>query len=124
MCPCGSDLPYDLCCGRFISGRVSPSTAEELMRSRYSAYVLGEIGWLKKTWAEEFCPTDLKNEPGIKWLGLEIKVCESLDETHATVTFVARGRSGNAGAFRMKEKSLFEKRDGRWIYVKALEGTM
>lgn len=121
MCPCGKGLAYEACCGRFISGRETPRTPEELMRSRYSAYATGKIDWIRKTWAEENCPSDLEIEPDVKWLGLDVKSENRIDEDHGTVTFVARGRSGGRGAFRMKEKSLFEKRNGQWVYVKALD---
>ena len=42
-CPCGSGLDYGLCCGQYISGAKDAPTAEALMRSRYTAYVVHEI---------------------------------------------------------------------------------
>jgi SEC-C motif-containing protein len=57
------------------------------------------------------------NDATIKWLGLSVKSHRDIDETHAEVEFVARGRYGNRGAFRMHERSRFEKRDGKWLYV-------
>ena len=78
------------------------------MASRYSAYALGLEKYVRDTWCEENCPADLdlKANP-ITWLGLEI----------AEVEYVARGRSGGAGAFRLHELSRFVKREGRWLYL-------
>ena len=116
-CPCGSERPHDACCGRFLFGQTYPETALELMRSRYCAYVIGRLDWVRQTWAPETCPDDVANDATIKWLGLSVKSHRDIDETHAEVEFVARGRYGNRGAFRMHERSRFEKRDGKWLYV-------
>ncbi|MFM0874673.1 YchJ family metal-binding protein, partial [Klebsiella pneumoniae] len=47
-CPCGSGDPLDDCCGRYHQGHPAP-TAEALMRSRYSAYGLGLVDYLRDT---------------------------------------------------------------------------
>ena len=47
-CPCGSGDPLDDCCGRYHQGHPAP-TAEALMRSRYSAYALGLVDYLRDT---------------------------------------------------------------------------
>ncbi|MDO4937724.1 MAG: YchJ family metal-binding protein [Sutterellaceae bacterium] len=117
LCPCCSGKSLDLCCARFLTGKLWPETAEELMRSRYTAYVLGNDDWLRQTWATQTCPSGSLADADVKWLGLKIEDRQTVDETHATVTFVARGRYRNQGAFRMREKSSFEKRDGKWLYV-------
>ena len=44
-CPCGSGTPYDACCGVLHRGERQAATPEELMRSRYSAYALGDLGY-------------------------------------------------------------------------------
>ncbi|HEV3432243.1 MAG TPA: YchJ family protein [Paraburkholderia sp.] len=130
-CPCGgaaSDQKsgaksprYADCCGRFIDGGALPATALELMRSRYTAYVLGDVPYLRATWAVETCPADLDvdtNAPGApRWLGLAVKRHESIDATHAIVEFVARHKSGGR-AYRLHETSRFTRGDdGRWRYV-------
>ena len=48
-CPCGSGKTYDECCEPFIRGKAFPETAEQLMRSRYSAYTLQEIPYITDT---------------------------------------------------------------------------
>lgn len=117
LCPCGSQKSLESCCSRFLTGKLWPETAEELMRSRYTAYVLGNNEWLRRTWASETCPEGELADDNVKWLGLKIEDVKSIDDMHATVTFVARGRYRNQGAFRMREKSTFEKRDGKWFYI-------
>lgn len=88
------------------------------MRSRYSAFVLGLEDYLLATWhgstrPEEF---DLATDPAPKWLGLEVRRHQLLDESHALVEFVARYRVGGRGQ-RLHETSRFVREEGRWFYV-------
>ena len=48
-CPCGSTLPILRCCGPYIAGAELAPTAEALMRSRYTAYVMQEEDYLRAT---------------------------------------------------------------------------
>lgn len=116
-CPCGSGRPLADCCGRFHVGERAPD-AESLMRSRYSAYVLGLEDYLRATWHPATCPVALGLDavPRPQWLGLTVKVHTPLDETHATVEFVARYKL-NGRAFKLHETSRFERVDGRWLYL-------
>lgn len=120
-CPCGNGA-YATCCGRFHRGEAVPHTAEALMRSRYSAYVLGDEGWLRQTWHASTCPDDLAVDTGTRWLGLTVKAHVQQDDTHATVAFVARYKVGGR-AHRLEELSrfVFEPREpgtpARWLYV-------
>jgi SEC-C motif-containing protein len=88
------------------------------MRSRYTAYVLRNEAYLLATWYAATRPAslDLHEEPAPKWLGLQVKRHAQVDETHATVEFVARHKIGGR-ASRMHEHSRFLKQDGRWYYV-------
>jgi SEC-C motif-containing protein len=117
MCPCGSDRALEACCGRFHGGEPPPD-AERLMRSRYSAFVLGLEAYLLATWHPATRPADLQLDapPKPHWLGLTIKSHQPIDATHATVEFVARYKL-NGRAFRLHEVSQFEQMDGRWFYV-------
>ncbi|WP_322105214.1 YchJ family protein [Paraburkholderia sp. J41] len=130
-CPCGGAAPnqkagakpprYAACCGRFIDDAALPATALELMRSRYTAYVLGEEAYLRATWASETCPADLDVDPAApgapRWLGLDVKRHEQQDDAHAIVEFVARYKTGGR-AVRLQETSRFTRGgDGRWRYV-------
>jgi SEC-C motif-containing protein len=96
---------------------VVPPTALDLMRSRYSAYVLGRFDYLKATWHPKTCPPELGKDPGgaPRWLGLDVKKTTLLSESRATVEFVARYRIGARG-YRLHERSLFERINGRWTY--------
>jgi SEC-C motif domain protein len=130
-CPCGGTAPgqrnavkpprFAQCCGRYIDGGEPAPRALELMRSRYSAYVVGATGYLRATWAQQTCPTELDADPTAadapRWLGLQIKRFAELDSAHAEVEFVARYKvSGRA--HRLHELSRFVRgEDGCWRYV-------
>lgn len=86
------------------------------MRSRYSAFVLGRVDYLRATWHPSTCPADLALEPDVKWLGLEVRQHLLLDNTHAEVEFVARSRVAGRGQ-RLHERSRFVREGGRWLYV-------
>jgi SEC-C motif-containing protein len=115
-CPCGHAAAYADCCGRYHAGTPAP-TAEALMRSRYSAYVLGLEGYLLDTWAAETRPAtlDIHSGPQPRWLGLEVKQHKENGD-QAQVEFVARHKI-NGRAHRMHELSCFVRRDGRWYYL-------
>ncbi len=117
MCPCGSGRALAACCGQFHDGAPAPD-AENLMRSRYSAFVLGLEDYLLATWHPDTRPPRLELDapPRPQWLGLVIKAHTPLDDGHATVEFVARYKL-NGRAFRLHETSRFERVDGRWLYV-------
>src|SRR4051812_38126139 len=105
-CPCGSTLEYSLCCGRYHAGEAAP-TAEALMRSRYTAFVMQNEQYLLDTWHSSKRPTSVPFEAGTKWLGLTIKDHKQIDDTHAEVEFIARYRIGGASAQRGHERSRF-----------------
>lgn len=116
-CPCGSGCVLEACCGRLHAGAPAPD-AETLMRSRYSAYVLGLEDYLLATWHPATRPATLGLDipPRPQWLGLAVKSHTPLDASHATVEFVARYKL-NGRAFRLHETSRFEQVDGHWLYV-------
>ncbi|WP_157264817.1 YchJ family protein [Azohydromonas aeria] len=118
-CPCGSGAAYAACCGRWHAGaqHLQAPDAPALMRSRYSAFVLGLRDYLLATWHPSTRPAVLEpNEPGLRWLGLQVKRHEPIDEAHARVEFVARSKLGGR-AHRLHEISRFVREDGRWFYV-------
>jgi len=115
-CHCGSGKPYAACCGRLHAGAENAASAETLMRSRYSAYVLKLEDYLLATWHPETRPSELDlAADDSKWLGLEVRKHAVQDDTHATVEFVARYRIAGKG-HRLHELSRFVKQDGRWYY--------
>lgn len=120
-CPCGSDKSYSECCAPLHRGESCAASAEELMRSRYSAYVTLDASYLTSTWHKTTRPTDLELEP-TKWLGLKITSTEKglASDSEGWVTFVARYKI-NGRAHRLEEKSFFKKEDGVWFYVDAAQ---
>ena len=123
-CPCGSDETYVNCCGPFHAAFISSAhgsdgphapTPEALMRSRYSAYVLGQIQYLLATWHPSTSPGELELSP-VKWLGLEVLHAQSAGDA-GVVEFVARLRDGSGRAQRMHETSRFVREGGRWYYI-------
>jgi SEC-C motif-containing protein len=118
-CPCGRPAAYADCCGRWHDGprRLAAPDAEALMRSRYSAYVLGLVPYLLDTWHPSTRPAALGPDvAGTKWLGLEVRAHRVVDDARATVEFVARSRVGGRGQ-RLHETSRFVREAGRWFYV-------
>jgi SEC-C motif-containing protein len=118
-CPCGSGATYADCCGAWHDGphRFQAPSAEALMRSRYSAFVLGRHDYLLATWHPSTRPPRLDPDPpGLKWLGLDIRRASVQDAGHATVEFVARNKLGGR-AQRLHETSRFVREDGRWYYL-------
>lgn len=87
-----------------------------LMRSRYTAYVLGDAAHLLATWHPDTRPQDCLPDPDTHWLGLAVKAHTPVDETHATVHFVARYRQGGKG-HRLEEVSEFVYEKDRWFYL-------
>ena len=121
-CPCGQldgrgrALGFEACCGRYLDHHTPAPDAERLMRSRYSAFVLGRTDRLRASWHPSTCPADLTLESGVKWLGLDVRQHRLIDADHAEVEFVARSRLGGRGQ-RLHERSRFVREVGRWFYV-------
>lgn len=113
-------LPYASCCGRYTNPQaaetLSAPDAESLMRSRYSAFVCEQAGYLLATWHASTRPAALDFEIGAKWLGLDVRSQRATGADRAVVEFVARYRVGGR-AVRLHETSRFVCEGGRWFYV-------
>jgi SEC-C motif domain protein len=127
-CPCGrkgadGPLDYVRCCARFIEGDAVAPDAETLMRSRYTAYVLGREAYLLDTWHASTRPPSLQlaNDAPAKWLGLDVLLhaTDPRDPNRAEVEFIARYKIGGR-ALRLHELSRFVCEAGRWYYVDGL----
>ncbi len=126
LCPCGGAQPgrkperaprYAACCGPLIDGGTPAPNAWQLMRSRYTAYVLGATDYLRASWDPATCPANLDTDDGPRWLGLDIRRYAEQDPTHALVEFVARFKHGSR-AERLHETSRFSRdRHGIWRYI-------
>ncbi|NLG54814.1 MAG: hypothetical protein GX542_04070 [Rhodococcus sp.] len=113
-CPCGALNSYDACCGTFHSGAPAP-TAEKLMRSRYSAFVVLASDYLLDTWHPDTRPRRLRLDPDDQWTGLTIisTTGGQLFDTEGTVEFTAHQRHHPP----LHEISRFIRVDGRWMYL-------
>lgn len=117
-CPCGSGKSYADCCGAIHEGRAKAATAEQLMRSRYSAFAVGDPGYLLKSWHSTTRPASLDLDPGLRWTGLEIRsvTAGSPFHTEGTVAFEARYVDhGQPGI--LAEDSSFVRENGDWVYL-------
>ena len=128
-CPCGrlnacakAPLAYAACCGRWLesadgASATLPPDAESLMRSRYSAFVLEREAYLLGSWAASHRPAGIAFEPGVKWLGLDVRSHRPTGAHTAEVEFVARQKPAYGAAVRLHERSRFVCEHGRWLYV-------
>jgi SEC-C motif-containing protein len=118
----GNALAYADCCGRWLktssnAAEATPPDAESLMRSRYSAFVLEREAYLLSSWSASHRPESIAFEPGVKWLGLEVRAHRQSSATTAEVEFVARQKPLQGPAVRLHERSRFVCEQGRWLYV-------
>ena len=123
-CPCGSGRSFEDCCGPFLAREALPSTAAELMRSRYTAHTLADLDYIQDT-HDAATREDIDREATerwarrAEWLGLEIRetVEGGADDEVGAVEFVAHYRDRGERQ-RHHELARF-KRDGNgaWVYV-------
>jgi len=114
-CPCGSKEKYKKCCKTYHDGRV-PKNALLLMKSRYSAYALGDAKYIQKTAKNQDDLQSIKDfSDATTFQKLDIISFED-GETEAFVTFRATLHiKGKDNSF--SEKSKFVKENDRWYYV-------
>ena len=110
LCPCESGLIYAECCSALHSGRVFAETALQLMRSRYSAFALGNADYLVNSWHPDTRPARLTIDRNQRWIGLKIKTVShgGTDENEGSVEFVARYKV-QGKAHRLQENSRFSR---------------
>nr|WP_319484140.1 YchJ family protein [uncultured Cohaesibacter sp.] len=125
-CPCGSGKAYADCCAPYHQDRVLPQSAEALMRSRYSAFALQKIDYLKNTLWPKYQPgfdhfSTARWATENHWVGLKVLATEEGEagDRQGTVLFEARYLAGGR-LNTHRELSLFRKKSGRWYYVEAL----
>ncbi|UNK72372.1 YchJ family metal-binding protein [Microbacterium sp. H1-D42] len=116
-CPCTSGEVFGSCCGPVIATGRAP-TAVRLMRSRFTAFAIGDADHLLRSWHPSTRPVDLDLDEGVHWLRLDI-----LDQQgggpfddEGVVEFEAFYRQdGTRGS--MRERSRFVREDKTWFYV-------
>lgn len=124
LCPCGKAKQFSQCCGQYINGKETPKTAEQLMRSRYSAYALGGQGkYLLDTWFPITARGLSVEELSMK--SRDFKKLEVLNKSQqgdeATVEFKAYyalpDTNENSELEVLHELSEFRRIAGKWFYV-------
>lgn len=124
-CLCGNSRPFEACCGPFLAGEAQPETAEQLMRSRFTAYARGEIEYLVDTEADPDREVIEHWAQATRFVQLRVLHTEAggrEDET-GTVTFEADFESsGHKGTHR--ETSQFRQTDGRWIFLRGKQNPL
>lgn len=122
LCPCGTALTYHQCCCPLHEGKAA-STAEALMRARYTAYVLADAAYIHRSWHSSTRPSkkSLVQSSHIQWERLEIVHIEAgqVDSQDGLVEFVAHF-SEQGQAQQLHELSRFIREKGRWVYLGAL----
>jgi SEC-C motif-containing protein len=123
LCPCGSTQNYANCCEPFHLGKAKPETAEKLMRSRYSAYVVGNIEYIDHTndpsEKESFDrEAALEWSQSSEWLGLEIVATSAglASDSEGEVEFNAKYKR-DGKEYVHHEVSLFKKVGPQWYYI-------
>ena len=118
-CYCGSQLEFFICCRPFTTTEQIPKTAEQLMRSRYSAFCEGHADYLVKThWpVDEDSRATIQNTiNNTRWIGLIVRDTRQggSSDSEGWVEFIAFYDEN--GIQQLHEKSHFKKIDGRWYY--------
>ncbi|WP_433466937.1 YchJ family protein [Spirillospora sp. CA-128828] len=118
-CPCGVGSRYRDCCGRLHRGAAAAETAGELMRSRFTAFAVGDEPYLLRTWHPATRPERIGFEDGTRWTRLEIVREEGggPGDNKGVVEFRAHYLAGSEPG-ELHEVSRFVRHDGAWVYVR------
>lgn len=121
-CYCNSKKAFGACCEPLLQGKQHAETAEQLMRSRYSAYVVADISYLMNSHHRATRPTKERKSiakwtKAVTWMGLEIisKQKGEPSDSEGYVTFNALFME-NGKIESIHENSYFVKENNRWYY--------
>lgn len=122
-CPCLSGEVLDVCCGPVLAGAATAPTAERLMRSRFTAFAVGDADHLLASWHPSTRPRTLDLDPETRWTRLDVIETEAGGPFDATgvVLFEAFYREGSERG-SIRERSRFVREDRRWLYVDGAPG--
>ncbi len=117
-CPCLSGLPYAECCEPLHRGDSTAPTAEQLMRSRFSAFAVADAEYVLASWHASTRPASLDLDPDVRWYRLDIldRTAGSPLDARGEVEFEAFWRSPTDRGSQ-RERSTFVREQGRWYYV-------
>lgn len=120
LCPCSSGLLFTDCCQPVLTDQKLAVTAEMLMRSRYSGFVMHHSDHIRASWHPTTRPRQLNfdNHP-VQWLGLEIHSCEAgqQHDSSGTVEFTSSYLE-NGQLCKLRETSQFVKENDLWYYLR------
>jgi SEC-C motif domain protein len=118
-CPCGSNKEYAQCCEVLHKGEPA-ANAEALMRSRYSAFYLDLLDYIERTWHASTRPKKIdvqeKESEKPRWIGLQVKRHQIVDDDRGIVEFVARYEL-NGRTYAIHEIGRFVRENGNWFYL-------
>ena len=118
-CPCNPSKLYKNCCRKAHQNIHSVTTPEQLMRSRYSAFVLGNIDYLQKSYHSTTRHSISEKKELLAWTkSVEWVKLEILNTTENTVEFKAYFYE-NGSLNVIHENSLFVKENSHWVYKDA-----
>ncbi len=125
LCPCGTGLELNVCCGPVLAGKKKAATAEELLRARYTAFVQGDVDFVVNTHHSK-TRSDVKREEiedwskTSEWLGLKIAQIEGgkAQDEQGTIIFCAQ-YVNEGKAQDHWEQSIFQKENGDWRFYDA-----
>ncbi|UPL15772.1 YchJ family protein [Microbacterium galbinum] len=117
-CPCGSGDLFGGCCGPILRAETTAPTAERLMRSRYTAFVIGDVAHLRATWHASTRPASIEIEPDLRWRRLVVLDREAGGpfDRAGVVEFAAHWLQDGARGV-LHERSRFVREERRWLYV-------
>ena len=125
-CPCNRLINYEECCGKIHTTIFNAQSAEELMRSRYSAFVLDKMDYLKLSHASSTVHTfNFKSvskwTKSVKWLKLEIISLKNglVSDINGFVEFKAFYEEDSKIQF-IHGYSRFIKENNHWVYLDEL----
>ena len=114
-CLCGLEKSYKNCCGRFIESNLLPQTPEQLMRSRYSAYVLKNERYLLESWHASTRPESLGlSHDSTQWL--KLKIISTEEKNVCFVAYFTQDTLSKENTYALTELSHFVK-EKEWFYL-------
>lgn len=128
LCPCGGmgrARFYSDCCGQLHQGLKTASSPEQLMRSRYSAFVKEHADYLVQTLHEDKRLNNSsdalkKSFSHTEWHSLKIVESTAIKNHRGEVEFVAfytDANSSNKTLEQLHERSRFIFENNAWYYV-------